>query len=144
MIESGDIIILTNCFGHLYDIDLVETKLKDKVVIYDNAASPYSFFKGKNSCNYGTGSLYLYIILNQLVSVRVVVIIDKEYEEFVRAAVNFGMEEGVFNENGGNYKISEISAAGILQWWDQFNIDELASNIYRDNYYKARYEMRDV
>ena len=142
MIESGDIIILTNCFGHLYDIDLVETKLKDKIVIYDNAASPYSFFKGKNSCNYGVGS---FISLHHTKPIGFgeggLAIIDKEYEKYTRAAVNFGMEEGVFNENGGNYKISEISAAGILQWWDQFNIDELASK-YADNYYKTRYEMR--
>ena len=54
------------------------------------------------------------------------------------------MIDGVFNEYGGNYKMSEISAAGILQWWDSLgDIDSLA-NIYRDSYYKLRYEMRDV
>ena len=143
IIESGDIIILTNCFGHLYDIDEVETKLKNKIIIYDNAASPYSFFKGKNSCNYGVGS---FISLHHTKPIGFgeggLVIIDREYEKYTRAAVNFGLEKGTFNENGGNYKISELSAAGILQWWDQFDIDELA-NRYVDNYYKVRYEMRN-
>jgi len=143
IIESGDIIILTNCFGHLYDIDEVEAKLKNKIIIYDNAASPYSFFKDKNSCNYGVGS---FISLHHTKPIGFgeggLAIIDREYEKYTRAAVNFGIEEGVFNENGGNYKISELSAAGILQWWDQFDIDELA-NKYVDNYYKVRYEMRD-
>lgn len=49
--EDSEIIILTNCFGHLYNTKLVEEILKDKVVIFDNAASPYSFVDGKNSCN---------------------------------------------------------------------------------------------
>ena len=87
------------------------------------------FIKAKNSCNYGTGS---FISLHHTKPIGFgeggLAIIDKEYEKYTRAAVNFGMEEGVFNENGGNYKISEISAAGILQWWDQFNIDNLQVN----------------
>ena len=37
--------------------------------------------------------------------------------------------------------MSELSAAGILQWWDQFNIDDM-QNIYLKNYSKLRYEMR--
>ena len=141
--ESGDIIVLTNCFGHLYDIDLVEKNFKNKIVIYDNAASPYSFFKGNNSCNYGVGS---FISLHHTKPIGFgeggLAIIDKEYEKYTRAAVNFGIVEGVFNENGGNHKMSELSAAGVLQWWNQFDIDELASK-YVDNYYKLRYEMRE-
>jgi dTDP-4-amino-4,6-dideoxygalactose transaminase len=140
--ESGDIIVLTNCFGHLYDIKLAEEKLGNKIIIYDNAASPYSFFEGRNSCNYGVGS---FISLHHTKPIGFgeggLAIIDREYEKYTRAAVNFGMIEGVFNEHGGNHKMSELSAAGILQWWDQFDIDELASK-YVDNYFKTRYEMR--
>ena len=38
--------------------------------------------------------------------------------------------------------MSELSAAGILQWWDQFNIDEM-QNIFIKNYNTLRYEMRN-
>jgi len=60
----------------------------------------------------------------------------------VRAACAFGNINGVFNEYGGNYKMSELSAAGILQWWDQFNIDEM-QNIFMKNYYNLKYQMRN-
>ena len=49
------------------------------------------------------------------------VIIDKEYEEAVRRACNYGKVGEQFNERSGNFKMSEFSAAGILQYWDQFD-----------------------
>lgn len=142
--EDSEIIILTNCFGHLYDTNLVKEKLKDKAIIYDNAASPYSFVNGENSCNLGTGS---FVSLHHTKPMGFgeggLAIIDKEYEEYTRAAVNFGIINGSFNEFGGNHKMSEISAAAILQWWDQFDIDTLATK-YLDNYYNLRYLLREV
>ena len=38
--------------------------------------------------------------------------------------------------------MSEISAAGILQWWDQFNIDDM-QDLYITNYNELRYEMKN-
>ena len=38
--------------------------------------------------------------------------------------------------------MSELSAAGILQWWDQFNIDDM-QEIFMTNYNTLRYEMRE-
>ena len=143
--EAADIIIITNCFGHVGDLEQLEVALRDKIIVYDNAATPYSFYYGKNSLNYGTAS---FVSLHHTKPLGFgeggLVIIDKEYEDLVRAAVNFGMIDGVFNEYGGNYKMSEISAAGILQWWDSISsIDDLASK-YRDSYYKLRYELRNL
>lgn len=144
LLEDSEIVILTNCFGHLYDTKLVEEKLSDKIVIYDNAATPYSFVNGVNSCNLGVGS---FISLHHTKPIGFgeggVAIIDKQYEHFTRAAVNFGIVDGSFNEYGGNHKMSEISAAAILQWWGQFEIDNLAAK-YQDNYYNLRYELRDL
>ena len=58
-----------------------------------------------------------------------------------RRAVNFGYDENKrFSERSGNYKMSELAAAGIHQWWDYFNIDELME-IYLDNYYTAKYKL---
>ena len=144
IIENSDLIIVTNIFGHLQDITEVSSKTKNrnKKLIFDNAATPYSFWNGVNSCNLGTAS---YISLHHTKPIGFgeggLAIVDKEYEQMVRAACTFGIIEDVFNEYSGNYKMSELSAAGILQWWDQFNIDDM-QNIYLKNYNKLRYEMR--
>ena len=143
--QSADLVIVTNIFGHLQDITEISSKTehRNKKLIFDNAASPYSFWNGSNSCNLGTAS---YISLHHTKPIGFgeggLVIIDKEYEEMVRAACAFGNINGVFNEYGGNYKMSELSAAGILQWWDQFNIDEM-QNIFMKNYYNLKYQMRN-
>ena len=136
-----DIIIATNVFGHLQDINfLVEfAKHHNKYLIFDNAATPYSFYDGKNSCNFGNAS---FVSLHHTKPLGFgeggLVIIDSEYEEEARAAVNFGWDKDKnFNERGGNCKMSEISAASILQWWDQFDIDDLAEK-YRNNYFNKR------
>lgn len=140
--DAADIVILTNCFGHVYDINQALENLKDKVVIFDNAATPYSFYRNKNCSNYGLGS---FISLHHTKPIGFgeggLAIIDRKFEEFTRAAVNFGMIDGQFNENGGNYKMSEISAAAILQWWEQLDITSLAMQ-YRNNYFDLRYKMR--
>ena len=39
--------------------------------------------------------------------------------------------------------MSELAAAGILQWWDSFDIDSLQKQ-YLDNYYKELYALRDI
>jgi len=141
--EAASLVIVTNCFGHLQDIDYILEAAGDKKVIFDNAAAPYSFYKGTNSCNLGVGA---YISLHHTKPIGFgeggLVIIDKEYEESVRTACNFGLVDGQFNERGNNYKMSELAAAGILQWWDSFDIDELCER-YVNNYFHHRYELRD-
>jgi len=142
-IDQAKILIVTNVFGHLQDFEYI-SQHKFPYIIFDNAASPYTFLDGTNSCNYACGS---YISLHHTKPIGFgeggLAIIDKEYEDAVRIATNFGIIEGAFNERSGNYKISEISAAAILQWWDQFDIDTLARQ-YQDNYYKLKYELRDL
>jgi len=142
--QAADIIVVTNVFGHLQDIDFLVKFAKEhnKYLVFDNAATPYSFYGGKNSCNFGNAS---FVSLHHTKPLGFgeggLVIIDSEYEEEARAAVNFGWDkEKNFNERGSNYKMSEISAASILQWWDQFDIDDLAEK-YRNNYYNKRYEL---
>ena len=145
LIEYSDLVIVTNCFGHLQNIDLILQTLSDKNVVFDNAASPYSFWKGTNSCNLGIAS---YISLHHTKPIGFgeggLIIIDKKYEKYARASINFGlMDDEPINDRGGNFKMSEVSAAAILQWWDQFNIDDLQQK-YLDNYYNKRYEFGQV
>ena len=113
--------------------------------MFDNAASPYSFWKGTNSCNLGVAS---YVSLHHTKPIGFgeggLIIIDKKYEKYARASINFGlMDDEPINDRGGNLKMSEVSAAAILQWWDQFNIDDLQQK-YLDNYYNKRYEFGQV
>ena len=67
-------------------------------------------------------------------------IIRKEVAPFAREAINFGWVDGAFNERGSNFKMSELSAAGILQYWDSFDIDEMSKE-YRDNYFGLTYKL---
>ena len=145
LINYGAILIVTNCFGHLQNIDYIKTQSKklDKILIFDNAATPYSFYNNINSCNYGTAS---FISLHHTKPIGFgeggLVIIDKKYEKNVREAINFGYDKDYnFNERSSNFKMSELAAAGILQWWDQFDIDEMVKT-YQKNYYDALYKLQ--
>ena len=145
LVKYSDTVIVTNIFGHLQNFNeiLNKTEGRDKKLIIDNAATPYSFWDGINSCNLGIAS---YISLHHTKPIGFgeggLVIIDKKYEEAVRIACNFGKHDTICNEQGGNFKMSELSAAGILQWWDQFNIDNM-QQLFMENYNILRYEMRE-
>jgi len=139
----GNIVIATNCFGHLQDLNYLieQCEKEEKILIFDNAASPYSFYNNTNSCNLGIGSI---ISLHHTKPLGFgeggLIIVDKKYEKECRNAINFGFTDGAFNERSGNYKISELNAAGILQWWDQINFEEMIEN-YQNNYYQLKYDL---
>lgn len=139
--EHKYIIIVTNCFGHLQDLKKILDFANNygHTILFDNAATPYSFWQGTNSCNLGLGA---YVSLHHTKPIGFgeggLVIIDKQYEPFVRSAINFGVTANNYSVFGSNFKMSELTAAGILQWWDSFNIDEL-SNSYRQLYNDKTY-----
>jgi len=136
---------VTNSFGHIQDLEYISDYLKkDVYLVFDNAATPFSFYNGINSCNYGTAA---FISLHHTKPIGFgeggLLIIDNEFEEMARESINFSFnEQKDFNEWGGNYKMSEISAASILQWWDQFEIEDLREK-YLIEYYKLKYELKD-
>jgi dTDP-4-amino-4,6-dideoxygalactose transaminase len=143
MQKYAEIICITNLFGHLQELEIVVNRLKaaGKIVIFDNAATPYSFYRGINSCALADGSM---VSLHHTKPIGYgeggLAIIRKEIAPFVRGAINFGWVDGGFNERGSNYKMSELSAAGILQYWDSFDIDEMAKQ-YRENYFETAYKV---
>lgn len=145
IVNNAEVVIVTNCFGHLQNMDeiLEKTEEQGKILILDNATVPYTFFNGRNSLNYGTAS-YLSLHTTKLIGFGEggLVIIDKEYEEAVRRACNYGKVGEKFNERSSNYKMSEISAAGILQYWDQFDFQKMRELVV-NNYYEMRYSLRD-
>ena len=143
MQKYSEVICVTNLFGHLQELELVVNRLKaaGKIVIFDNAATPYSFYRGINSCALADGSC---VSLHHTKPIGFgeggLAIIRKEVGKFAREAINFGWVDGAFNERGSNFKMSELSAAGILQYWDSFDIDEMAKT-YRENYFEMTYKL---
>lgn len=139
----GSIYVITNCFGHLQDLDKILTfcQKHKKTVIFDNAASPYSFYEGVNSCNLGNAS---FISLHHTKPIGFgeggLAIVERHLEDHVRIACNFGFVDRKFNERGSNFKMSEISAASILQYWDSFDIDKLKEK-HLDSYYDTLFKL---
>ena len=69
IILSVKLLIVLKMFGHLQDLDYI-SEYNYPYLIFDNAATPYTFLNGSNSCNYGVGSYIYYTILNPLVLVK--------------------------------------------------------------------------
>jgi len=139
----GQIYIVTNCFGHVQDLDkvLMYAQEHKKIIIFDNAATPYTFINGINTCNLGHAS---YISLHHTKHIGFgeggLAIVNAHLEEDVRIACNFGLVNGKFNERASNFKMSEIAAAAILQYWDSFDIEELKKKVL-DNYFNKLFEL---
>jgi dTDP-4-amino-4,6-dideoxygalactose transaminase len=140
-------IIVTNVFGNVVDISKYEKWAKDnnKYLIFDNAATAYTFYKGQNSCNYGVGSIISFHHTKPFgFGEGGAIIIDHKYEEAVRRIINFGIsneKQLKWNSFGGNYKMSEISAIYIIQYLED-NMDNIIQH-HRNMYekYKNHYTM---
>ncbi len=143
-LEHANIIIVTNVFGHLQNLTKMVNyaKTNNKFLVFDNAATPYSFYEGTNSCNIPDAS---FISLHHTKPIGFgeggLAIVKKEYSDVLRNVINFGWKEGQFNERGGNYKMSDISAAAIIQYWRQFDIEQMMKT-HLDNYYDLLYKIK--
>lgn len=124
--ESIGGIIVTNIFGNIVDIGKYEkwAKKNDKFLIFDNAATPFTFYNGKSSCNYGHGSTISFHHTKPLgFGEGGAIIVDKKYEENIRCLNNFGigLTDKFWVKEGNNYKMSDISAIYILQYLENFD-----------------------
>lgn len=121
-----DGIIVTNIFGNLVNINKYEdwAKKNNKFLIFDNAATPFSFYNGKSCCNYGHGCTISFHHTKPLgFGEGGAIIVNKEYEDVIRKLCNFGIfiNDDGWTRDGNNYKMSEISAIYILQYLDNFD-----------------------
>ena len=119
-------IIVTNIFGNIVDIGKYDkwAKDNDKYLIFDNAATPFTFYKGKSCCNYGHGSTISFHHTKPLgFGEGGAIIVDKKYEKNIRCLNNFGIDltENYWVREGNNCKMSDISAIYILQYLDNFD-----------------------
>lgn len=121
--NSYDGFLLTNLFGSLPQdfFDWVEycNKYK-KILILDNASSPLTKIRGKNICNYGDfsfGSLHhtKYLGFGE----GGFAVIPREFYTEFEELLGFGFVKNTikraYNSYSSNYKMSDISAAAILQ-----------------------------
>ena len=119
-------IIVTNIFGNVVDIKKYEEWASDnnKFLIFDNAATPYTFYNGKSCCNYGNGCTISFHHTKPLgFGEGGAIIVDKKYENNIRCLNNFGIKltDKYWVNEGNNYKMSDISAVYIIQYLDNFN-----------------------
>lgn len=110
-------IIVTNVFGNCADI--AKYISLSVPVIFDNAASPYSFYQGKNISCFGDGSV---ISLHHTKPLGFaeggVIVVNNKYAENVRRLINFGCDlenpsPTHWNRMGTNGKMNEITAIYI-------------------------------
>jgi dTDP-4-amino-4,6-dideoxygalactose transaminase len=137
--KTCDGIIITNIFGNLVDHSKYETWCAEhqKFLIFDNAATSYSFYQGKNSCNYGNASTISFHHTKPIgFGEGGCIIIDSKYERSLRNIINFGIDNtsplGKWHRKGGNYKMSDLQAVYVHQYLDHFDsIVEKTTELYR-------------
>lgn len=128
--QTIDGLIVTNIFGSVVDIDKYVNFCNEnnKFLIFDNAATAFTFYKGKNCVNYGDGcTISLHHTKPFGFGEGGAIIVDKKYEVIIRGLINFGMNlstEKHYIREGNNSKMSEISAIYILQYLEN-NFDSI-------------------
>jgi dTDP-4-amino-4,6-dideoxygalactose transaminase len=121
-IEEVDGLVVTNLFGHLVNIQkyLDWGEKYQKLILFDNAATSSSYYNGKNSLNYGVGSIISFHHTKPIgFGEGGAIIVDRSLENEVRKIINFGYDlekcDQIWLPEGNNYKMSDIMAAYILQ-----------------------------
>jgi dTDP-4-amino-4,6-dideoxygalactose transaminase len=130
--KSTNGIIVTNIFGNVVDIDKYTewAKINNKFLIFDNAATSYTFYKGKNCVNYGNGCIISFHHTKPFgFGEGGAIIVDKKYEKAIRCLNNFGigLTDEYWVKEGNNNKMSDISAVYILQFLIN-NFDKIVSH----------------
>lgn len=133
---KANIVTVTNVFGHVQELETILNS--GYTIVFDNAATPFSFFKGKNTCSLGFASV---ISLHHTKPLGFgeggLIIINRQHEKLTRALINFGNGNFVILPKSSNSKMSELSAAGILQYWDT-NPVEAKKETYCHNYFNLK------
>ena len=147
--DSIDGVIITNIFGNVVNIDKYETWAREnnKYLIFDNAATCYTFYKVKYCVNYGVGCGISFHHTKPFgFGEGGAIIVDKKYEQAVRCLINFGigLTSEYFVKEGTNGKMSDVSAVYILQYWDTMfdTIIKKHNELYK--YFKDEMKRRNI
>lgn len=114
-------LVVTNVFGYICGrefqkyLDWKNESRERRFLIFDNAAAPFSQFRGKNINNYGDACM---VSLHHTKIIGFgeggVVIVRKDLEKYVRRAINFGFDNILhlaWSPEATNGKISDVAAA---------------------------------
>jgi len=126
-VNEYDGIIITNCFGSVVNIELYENfcKIHNKILLFDNAATSMTFYKDKNSLNYGNGSM---VSLHHTKPIGFgeggFIVFDKNMLSYMEKTLCFGFtatNRYNYNIYSNNYKMSEIACIYILEYLKKLN-----------------------
>jgi dTDP-4-amino-4,6-dideoxygalactose transaminase len=136
--ETVNGLIVTNIFGNVVDIDkyVDYCNKNNKFLIFDNAATAFTFYKGKNCINYGDGCTISFHHTKPFgFGEGGAIIVDKKYEKIIRCLINFGINltDNYYIPEGNNSKMSEISAVFIIQYLE--NNFDLIIKTHKNLYY---------
>jgi dTDP-4-amino-4,6-dideoxygalactose transaminase len=126
-------LIVTNIFGNIVDIDKYEKYSMDnnKILIFDNAATHYTFYKGLNCLNYGSGCVISFHHTKPFgFGEGGAIIVDTKYENIVRKLINYGIgydENKYYLPEANNCKMSDIQSSFIMQFLIN-NFDSIITN----------------
>jgi dTDP-4-amino-4,6-dideoxygalactose transaminase len=128
--DKFDAMVITNLFGTYVDIKKFQSECqsRNKILIFDNASSPLSMCDSINICDFemSFGSLHHTKIIG-FGEGGFLVCHESDYEQLNRLA-NFGFDiERNWHPMGSNYKISDVSAAFVLQNIEQFDLQKYLS-----------------
>jgi dTDP-4-amino-4,6-dideoxygalactose transaminase len=131
-LNKFDGFIITNLFGtYPSNINewIEECKKREKILIFDNASSPLSCFNKININNFGDaafGSLHhtKYLGFGE----GGFIVINKEYYDEINSILGFGFDmtstKRIYNKHSSNFKMSDTSAAFILQHIINYDINK--------------------
>ncbi len=143
-INEYDGIVVTNCFGTSTNIKLYEDFCikNNKLLIFDNAASPLTFYENKNHLNYGDACM---VSLHHTKPIGFgeggFIVFKKEYFEYMEKALCFGYTANnklEYNIYANNYKMSEVACIYISEYLN--NIE----NIYNHHKQMINYFILEI
>lgn len=120
--DEYDGILITNCFGASVNIEIYENFCKEnnKLLLFDNAASSFTFYKNKNILNYGLGCM---VSLHHTKPIGFgeggFIVFDKKFLDVMEKSICFGFTKNdrfTYDIYASNYKMSEISCIYISDY----------------------------
>lgn len=119
--DDIDGVIVTNCFGTVTDLEVYEEwcKVNEKILVYDNAATSYTFVDGTNVNNRGNAAAISFHETKPFGRGEGgCVIIDKDMVNDMTRIVNFGFSKSSSRDDwspyASNWRMGDIQAAFII------------------------------
>jgi dTDP-4-amino-4,6-dideoxygalactose transaminase len=151
-IDDYDGIVITNCFGTTVNIQLYESFCKEnnKLLIFDNAASSFSYYDNKNILNYGDACM---VSLHHTKPIGFgeggFIIFKQKFLESMEKSICFGyskIDRHNYNEYANNSKMSEIACIYITDYLSNvnniFKHHTMLISYFIDQYHKKKLEKK--